>query len=296
MVFKPPPCRTRWEGLVVSFWVLLIDGLLITWVMQRETDWLRFFMLLLIVVSIPVLFYLLYRTWGIFTLEYWVDRNAVTIRWANVRQIIPLTNIQQIIQGGVQDADKLRWMHWPAPYVRPAYSPDLHEVTLFATQPLPDCLLLDTGNAVFAISPTDQTAFLTILQERFRLGAVQALQPSQQRTTTSERFWGPGQVGPTLLGVGLLGVLMLFGLLMIQFPHLPNPLPTRYSPDGLPEIVRDKEVLFRLPVIGLFAWVVNGGWGVWMVNRRQPVGAYLLWDGTIVVQIFLLFALYSILP
>jgi hypothetical protein len=208
-----------------------------------------------------------------------VDRNAVTIRWANVRQIIPLTNIQQIIQGGVQDADKLRWMHWPAPYVRPAYSPDLHEVTLFATQPLPDCLLLDTGNAVFAISPTDQTAFLTILQERFRLGAVQALQPSQQRTTTSERFWGPGQVGPTLLGVGLLGVLMLFGLLMIQFPHLPN-----------------KEVLFRLPVIGLFAWVVNGGWGLWMVNRRQPVGAYLLWGGTIVVQIFLLFALYSILP
>jgi hypothetical protein len=33
-----------------------------------------------------------------------------------------------------------------------------------------------------------------------------------------------------------------------------------------------------------------------MVNRRQPVGAYLLWGGTIVVQIFLLFALYSILP
>ena len=296
MVFKPPPCRTRWEGLVVSFWVLLIDCLLITWVLQRSTDWLRFVMILLVVLSIPILLHLLYRTWGIFTLEYWIDRNSVTIRWANVRQTIPLTTLQQIIQGGIHDVDNLRWMHWPAPYVRPAYSPELSGVTLFATQPLVDCLLLDTGDTVFALSPASQSEFLTILQERFRMGAVQALQPSQMRTSTASRFWGLNRVGPVLLGIGLLGVLTLFGVLMVQFPELPNPLPTRYTPDGLPEIVRDKEVLFRLPVIGLFAWLVNGSWGGWMMLRRQPVGAYLLWGGTIVVQVFLLFALYSVLP
>ncbi|MEZ4730924.1 MAG: PH domain-containing protein [Caldilineaceae bacterium] len=296
MIFKPPPCRTRWEGLVVSFWILLVDSLLFTWVLQRSTDWLRFFMVILIVVSVPILFHLLYRTWGIFTLEYWIDRNAVTIRWANVRQIIPLATIQQIVQGGIQDSDKLRWVHWPAPYVRAAYSPDLNEVTLYATQPLSQCLLLDTGEAVFAISPTPQAEFLEILQERFRMGAVQALQPSRTRTSTLARLFGSTQVGPLLLGLGLLGVLTLFGVLMVQFPDLPNPLPTRYSPDGLPEIVRDKQVLFRLPVIGLFAWLVNGVWGMWMNVRRQPVGAYLLWGSTVVVHLFLLFALRSILP
>jgi len=296
MIFKPPPCRTRWEGLVVSFWILLVDSLLFTWVLQRSTDWLRFLMIILIVLSGPILFHLLYRTWGIFTLEYWIDRNAVTIRWANIRQIIPLSTIQQIVQGGIQDTDKLRWVHWPAPYVRAAYSPDLNEVTLFATQPLSDCLLLDTGEAVFAISPTPQNEFLDILQDRFRMGAVQALQPSQTRTSTLARLLGSAQVGPILLGLGLLGVLTLFGILMIQFPDLPNPLPTRYSPDGLPEIVRDKQVLFRLPVIGLFAWLVNGAWGMWMNIRRQPVGAYLLWGSTVVVHLFLFFALRSILP
>jgi len=296
MIFKPPPCRTRWEGLVVSFWILLVDSLLFTWVLQRSTDWLRFLMIILIVLSGPILFHLLYRTWGIFTLEYWIDRNAVTIRWANIRQIIPLSTIQQIVQGGIQDTDKLRWVHWPAPYVRAAYSPDLNEVTLFATQPLSDCLLLDTGEAVFAISPTPQNEFLDILQDRFRMGAVQALQPSQTRTSTLARLLGSAQVGPILLGLGLLGVLTLFGVLMIQFPDLPNPLPTRYSPDGLPEIVRDKQVLFRLPVIGLFAWLVNGAWGMWMNIRRQPVGAYLLWGSTVVVHLFLFFALRSILP
>ncbi len=296
MVFKPLPCRTRWEGLVVSFWILLIDGLLIAWAIQRSTDWLRFLLILLIVLSVPILLHLLYRTWGVFTLEYWVDRNAVTIRWANVRQIIPLSTIQQMIQGGVQDTDQLRWMHWPAPYVRRAYAAELKEVTLFATQPLADCLLLDTGQAVFAISPLRQSEFLTTVQERFRMGAVQGLQSSEVRTSLVRRIFGTDQAGPILLGLGLLGVLTLFGILMVQFPDLPNPLPTRYSPDGLPEIVRDKQVLFRLPLIGLFAWLVNGAWGVWMTVRRQPVGAYLLWGSTIVVQIFLLFALRSVLP
>ncbi len=296
MVFKPPPCRTRWEGLVVSFWILLIDSLLITWVIQRSTDWLRFLMLMLIVASVPILLHLLYRTWGIFTLEYWVDRNAVIIRWANVRQIIPLSTIQQMIQGGVRDTDQLRWMHWPAPYVRRAYAAELKDVTLFATQPLADCLLLDTGQAVFAISPPLQSEFLTTVQERFRMGAVQVLQTSEVRTSLVRRIFGTDPAGPILLGLGLLGVLTLFGILMVQFPDLPNPLPTRYSPDGLPEIVRDKQVLFRLPLIGFFAWLVNGAWGIWMTLRRQPVGAYLLWGSTIVVQIFLLFALRSVLP
>ncbi len=296
MVFKPPPCRTRWEGLVVSFWILLIDSLLIAWAMQRSTDWLRFLMIMLIVVSIPILLHLLYRTWGVFTLEYWVDRNAVTIRWANVRQIIPLSTIQQIIQGGVQDTDKLRWIHWPAPYVRRAYATNLQGVTLFATQPLVDCLLLDTGQGIFAISPPVQSEFLTTVQERFRMGAAQVLQPTEVRTSLTQRIFGQDQAGPILLGLGLIGVLTLFGVLMVQFPDLPNPLPTRYSPDGLPEIVRDKQVLFRLPLIGLMAWAVNGAWGAWMALRRQPVGAYLLWGSTILIQIFLLFALRSVLP
>ncbi|MEZ4673761.1 MAG: hypothetical protein R2932_05885 [Caldilineaceae bacterium] len=99
-----------------------------------------------------------------------------------------------------------------------------------------------------------------------------------------------------LLTLGLLGVLVLFGVLMVQFPELPNPLPVRYTRDGLPELVRDKDVLFRLPVIGLLAWLINGLWGVFMVWRRQPVGAYLLWGGTIVVQALLLMALRSVLP
>ncbi|MEZ4862027.1 MAG: PH domain-containing protein [Caldilineaceae bacterium] len=296
MIFKPTRCRTRWEGLVVSFWILLIDYLLFVWVLQRSTDWLRFLMILLIALSAPILAHVLYRTWGAFTLEYWLDRNAVTIRWANLRQIVPVQAIRQIVQGGKDDADGLRWMHWPSPYVRSAYAPDLADVMIFATQPLSECLLLDTGEAIFAISPTDQAAFIDELQARFRMGAVQPLAIRREQSASVDRILGPGQIGPLLLGIGLLGVFILFGILMVRFPDLPNPLPIRYTADGFPEVVRDKEVLFRLPIIGFFAWLVNSTWGVWMARRNRPVGAYLLWGGTILIQVFLLLALRSVLP
>ncbi len=296
MVFKPAPCKTRWEGLVVSLWIILIDLLLLIWVTQRQTDWLRFMLILLVALSTPLLLHLLYRTWGAFTLEYWVDRDAITIRWANIRQIIPLPAIQQIVTGGLEDQAAQGWRHWPAPQVRPAYAPALARVMIFATRPLDECLLLDTGESIFALSPLAQAEFLEAVQSRFQMGVAQPLVMEQIQTSTLERILGVGRVGPVLLGLGMAGALLLFGVLMLRFPDLPNPLPIRYTRAGLPDMVSDKELLFRLPTIGLFAWLVNGAWGVLMMVRNQPVGAYLLWGGTIVVQGFLFLALRSVLP
>lgn len=299
MIFHPLADKTRWEGLIVSGWLLLIDVLLVYWIFRRPTDALRFLLVLFITLSVPLIVHFLYRTWGAFTLEYWVDRNAVTIHWANMRQVIPLDEIRQIVQnqeGSTANlAENQSWRYWPAPYVRTA----AHTVPpqmLFATQPPLHSLLLETKEMTFVISPADEAGFLAALQERYRLGPSQSTTVEQVRTSIFERIVGPGRVGPVLLSVGLLGVLALFGILMVQFPDLPNPLPVRYTREGLPELVRDKDVLFRIPVIGLFAWVVNGLWGVLMAWRRQPVGAYLLWSGTIVVHAFLFMALRSVLP
>lgn len=295
MVFRSVADKTRWEGLLVSGWLLLIDLLLIVWVIRRPTDTLRFLLIILITLSVPPLLHLLYRTWGAFTLEYWVDRNAITIRWANLRQVVPLPEIRQVIQGSEVTVTPSAWRYWPAPYVRTtAQGPS--SMMLFATQPLPNCLLLDTDGMIFAISPADEQGFVDALQTRYRLGPSQSMVVEQLRSSVLERLFGPGRVGPALLSVGLVGVLLLFGVLMVRFPELPNPLPVRFTSAGLPELVRDKDVLFRIPVIGLLAWTINGLWGVLMAWRRQPVGAYLLWSGTIVVQLFLFLALRSVLP
>ena len=190
MVFKPIPCKTRWEGLILCGWIGLIDLLLLVWGIQRPTDPVRFGLLLLIVASIPLLIHLLYRNWAIFTLEYWVDRNAVTVCWANVRQVIPLHGVQRVVQGDALAAGKAGWWHWPGPYLRPGSDGATGPLTLLATRPPERALLLDTGVTLFALSPLDEAGFLAAMQERFLLGPAVAVQTKRQHVALLSRFFG----------------------------------------------------------------------------------------------------------
>jgi hypothetical protein len=296
MIFKPIPERTRWESLVAVVWLLLIGGLILAWAWARPTDWLKFGLMVLAVAVAPVWGYVLYRTWAAFTLEYWVDRNSVTLRWAHVRQVVPISAIQRILDGGVLEIGQPRWYHWPLPWVRPARAEGLPNILLCATRPLNECLLLDTGDVVFAVSPQWRTRFVDQLQESYRMGAVLTLGVSEPPPLRTRRWLRQHGVGLALLSIGLVGVLALFGRLMVEFPTLPSLLPFHYDSQGLPDVVRDKSALFVLPAIGLLTWLTNGLWGVWMAIRKQSTGAYMLWGGAIVVQIFSLLALNSLLP
>ncbi len=84
-------------------------------------------------------------------------------------------------------------------------------------------------------------------------------------------------------------------MLTISFPNLPDILAVRYNSQGMPEEIREKTALFRLLVIGLLAWSVNAGAGLWLARQQQRIGAHMLWGGAIVVQGFLLLALVSLI-
>jgi len=101
--------------------------------------------------------------------------------------------------------------------------------------------------------------------------------------------------GLVLLTVGLIGVLMLFAVLTISFPDLPDVLAVRYNSEGLPVEIREKSALFRLLAIGLLAWSANALGGLWFTSQQQRIGAHMLWGGAVVVQVFLLLALVSLI-
>jgi hypothetical protein len=281
--------------LIVAFWIVLIDLMLLIWMERRPVDWVKFGLILLAAGSLPLMAYILFRTWAAFSMQYWVDRNAVTVEWGGLRQVIPLQSIQRIIRGGLPSVTTIPWYRWPAPYLGHARALGLTNIQMLATQPLEECLLLDTGETVFALSPRHEAEFLDALQARYRLGPVAATTLTRVRSTFWQRLFGPDRVGPILLLVGGVGVLLLFGVLMINFPNLPDALAFHYNSDGLPDVVREKTALFLLPFIGLMAWLVNGVWGVWMVFRNQRIGAYMLWGGALVVQICSYMALTSLM-
>ncbi|MGL4650450.1 MAG: hypothetical protein ACRC1H_13665, partial [Caldilineaceae bacterium] len=287
MVFKPADAHERWEGLVLCFWILILDMLLLQWIFQRETDWLLFSLIFVLVISLVALAHLAYRTWTAFTLEYWVDRNALNVRWADVRQQIPLSAIRRIVLGAEFAGSPPVWRNWPSPWVlspdspvppaplspasiapaanggagegdEPAWNPLL----LLATRRPADCLVLETDTRAFALSPAATEPFIEALQERVRMGPASSTPFVYERRYDPVRLLTADRTGILLLVLGLLGGLLLFGALMVRFPGLPDALAVRYTAEGVPEQVREKGTLFLLPAIGLMAWLVNGVWGL----------------------------------
>jgi hypothetical protein len=281
--------------MIVAFWIVLIDLLLLIWMDRRPIDWLKFGLILVAVGTLPLLGYVLFRTWAAFSLDYWIDRNAVTVQWATFRQVIPLQSVLRVIHGGLPAVAPMPWTQWPAPYIGTTRALGLPNIQMLATRPLEECLLLDTGESVFALSPRHADEFLDALQARYRLGPVAATALERTRSTAWQRLFGQDQLGPFLLAGGLVGTLLLFGLLMVRFPNLPDAMAFHYNSQGLPDVVREKTALFLLPAIGLLTWLINGVWGLWMAFRRQRTGAYMLWGGTLVVQICSYMALTSLM-
>lgn len=327
MLFKPSEAHERWEGLVVCLWIVIVDLLLVQWISQRETDWVLFTLVFVLVASIVLLAHLAYRTWAAFTLEYWVDRNALTVRWADVRQQIPLVAIQRILVGAESvEAPALR--NWPATWVstpdaapaspsspnagnggnggnagnggahaplQPQTEDSPGAQLLLATRAPADCLVLETGARSFLLSPAATESFIEALQERVRMGPASSTPFLFERRYDPVRPLTADRLGLGLLLAGLVGGLLLLGALMIRFPSLPDALAVRYTAEGMPEQVREKATLFLLPAIGLLAWLVNGVWGLILAARGQREGSWLLWGGTLLVQLCAFLALAGLI-
>ena len=102
MTFKPLSRPDRWYALLLILGLLLLDLLLVRAIATRPVDGLSFLLALWVLGSLLVAGYLGYRTVGAFTLEYWVDRDGVTLVWGVTRQIIPMAAIRRVQSGDVR--------------------------------------------------------------------------------------------------------------------------------------------------------------------------------------------------
>lgn len=281
--------------MATAVWIVLIDLLVIVWALRRPIDLLQFLLLLVLVISIPMLIHLFYRTWAAFTLEYWVDRNAITLRWAHLHQVIPTQSIRAIDHSAELPIEAGSLRRWPMPFLDIAAAPTAASINLCATRPPAECIVLQTDAGVYALSPADAEGFIEALQARYRLGATQIVTPQRVQRSWLASILSEDRLGAWLLLTGLVGVLILFAVLTISFPNLPDILAVRYNSQGVPEEIREKTALFRLLVIGLLAWGVNAVGGLWLTRQRQRIGAHMLWGGAIFVQGVLLLALVSLI-
>jgi hypothetical protein len=311
MIFKPASSTEGRRALLAGLLLLLLD-LVVAISMAALPVGASTFVLLLLVLALWVpLGYVLWRAWLCLTLAYWIDRNALTLAWGPIRQVIPIGDVQQVQRGqaveamlsgaplaqgpnGQVDQPALAIARrWPALARFVLYGPDLGarrrlqgvRVYSVASQPLPGQLLLHTDVRVYGISPADADGFLAALQQQNQLGPT--------RLVAHQRHWPRWMRFPLwqdrflliLLLAGFLGTLLLLGVAMSRFALLPFALPQW---DNL-----DRRMIFLFPIFGLAVWLINGVWGL-LVYERQRVAAGLLWGGALAAQAAALVALLSV--
>lgn len=294
MVFRPAPDPTRWEGLAAASGVLLLDAALLIGMLRRPVDGASFGLLCGLLLGLLLLFHLLYRIWAAFSLEYWLDRDALHIHWASNRLSIPLPAIEQMVRDGEVPLGR-SWRSWPAPFVRRLADTNGKSWELFAARPPGQSLWVQTADALFAISPAEPEKFLDALQTYHRLGPSHSLTISREHPRLCAIPVLADGLSRGLLLAGLVGVLLLVATLFFNYASLPELLIFHYSVTGLPDSIRPKNSLFLLPAMGLIVYLVNGVAGLWMVCRQQRMGAHLLWGSTLSVQILSLLALFSLI-
>ncbi len=295
MSFKPIPAADRWYGLLLILALLAVAGSLVAAVIGRPVDGGSFVMTLAGLACLILAGYISLRTFSVFTLEYWVDRDAVTLVWGTTRQIVPLAQIRRVITAPQdQSAAPSRPWHWPCANRRRIEYAQLGIVNAYATQPLAEQIVLVTDFESYSLSPADRQGFLQALQDRFALGG-RILQAELRRPPIWTWPLWRDRFALFLIGAGLLGMLVMFGALCFRYPHLSADLPLHFDVNGLPDRIAPKADLFTLPVIGLLIWLANTTVGIWLYRRVQQGAAYLLWGGALAVQGIAGLALFNLM-
>jgi hypothetical protein len=226
--------------------------------------------------------------YGLARSGYDVDRNAVTIQWGPVKQIVPVESIQRIMLGTEVEGRVrgFRGWRWPGLMQGQGEVSEADLTVFYASASLPQQLILVTPTISYAISPVDAAGFIESIKARYELGPTQAVEQTTEHPAFFDWPLWSDRVAHYLVITGVTMCLLLFGLVSLRFPQLPAVIPLHYNALGLPDRTGPATQAFILPLIGLLALGANtllGG----LFYRREQVASYLLWGGTIVVQVLL---------
>ena len=249
------------------------------------------------VLALSLLAFLLWWSWGYFNLRYSLEPDALVIRWASNRYILPYAGLDKPQLGGPRQPP--RGLRWPGYAV--GRVPDEEGVATggpvfsLATRPAAEQVLLGTPVGGFAISPTDPATFLSDLETRRKLATGGSTQPRiQRRGLAGLDLWGDSLALRALV-VGLLLNLLAFTWIAWQYPGLPERVALRYRYDPgfgltLPGAPKPVGTVWRLPMLSLAMLLINAAAAA-LIHKRIRMGANLLLIGAAIVQAGLVFIL-----
>lgn len=295
MSFHPLPTPARWIGLGLvaagvaasagTLWLALAGG-----VGPRTVGWG-----VVCGVAIIATLRLAYWTYGLFNLHYALSRDALVIRWAATRQVVPMGAITHVVKGRpyLRPLRGFRWRGYEVGHTEvldDAGEP--RPALVYATVPPERQVLIMTRGLAYAISPADPIAFADDFVQRRRLGSRQEL---EERTFPAPwarlALWSDG-ISLGLVWTAAALVVFAFAWLAWHYPALPAKVSLRFTYDtaagaSLPGQTGPKSGVWRLPTVGLLALIANVAVAAAAHERRMAVAARLLLAGAVLVEFVL---------
>ncbi len=288
MIFAPPKSTGLAIGLIASALILGLDLLLVALVRAAPLSLLTFIFICLLLVSVPILIGIGYRSYGLARARYVLSRNALVVEWGRRREVIPMELIGEV-RAGADYAGQLRpsGITWPGCVAGRAAVSDLGEVEFLAAAEQPGLVLIHHVRAGgwLAISPPEPQAFLQAFAELRAEGVEDRIEPESVRPGFEQWTLWRDRIALGLIIVGGASVLLLIGYLLVIFPQLPPEIALHFNAQGQPDRFGAPTGLFLLPIIAGIAWTLNTLGGLWLYRREtERAGAYLLFSATVFVQ------------
>lgn len=232
-----------------------------------------------------------YHTAQLAHVSYSLDRNAFVIRWGDLREVIPMGNVQRLIEAD-EVVNDLRLWRVPLPgwWYGTGSHPALGKVRAYATAPPEEQIIVVTPEGSYAVSPYDDEAFLDAFRTRLEMRPTQNVAPARLLPGFANWALWRDKVALTLLILALALNLGLFGLSATRYPAAPAQIALHFDAGGVADRLGSKSQLFVLPVIALITLVISLVGGMLLYRRKEKMAAFLLWGGSAAVQLLFLVA------
>jgi hypothetical protein len=287
---QPPRAMGALVGAAISGWCFLMVAVLV-WrasMLDIGTGPFAAYLAATLFLGLGGLF--AYWTYCCLTLRYHMDRNGLTIRWGDVRQLIPIDRIEAIIPGRDLPDPKISGVSWVGHHVGHAHVGALGDVMFYATHRSHEELLyVVTEGGTYGITVKDEARFVEDLEGHQKMGQVVSLpQVTERHSIAAMPFWRDTLAMTLALGA-VAACAVTLGYVFQNYGDLANSIPFAYPSFGGVTRIDDKRELLMIPITGLGFLAVNLAMGIVAHAWERAIG-YLLFTTAIGLQIVLLAA------
>ena len=278
MEFRPPRAVGSLFGGAVALWCFVVAlALIIRGVTQDVSLGV---ISLYVVASIFFFMGLLFAYWtySLGTMRYALDRNVLTITWGDIRQMVPMAQIERLVPGRELPNPHVAGVSWVGHHVgRTTVDGGIGDTLFYSTHRSPeDLLYIVTPQQSYAISVEDEVAFAEAVQAQQRLGSLVAVPQAPDRLyLASQPFWEDRAAqGLALAAFGMF--FAMFAYIYREYPSLPQSIALTFPQLNGVTRVGAKSELLKLPTTGVALLMINLGLGFVAHSWERMVGYVLL--------------------